>query len=159
MVASGILLLIVIGGGALLYMQLRSGHTGSASDAAVVRKLVCSDDLITRASTAIKSNDTSITTIRDEVMKQKDYSADGNCVFIVAQIDLLQYDTKAAGVQATQLKKVYTSYSPVFTVPTLTPNELDQAISQTEAIVKERDANIHPNGTLDTKADALIGGQ
>ncbi len=121
---------------------------------------VCSRDVIVKASAAIKTNNMpDMVKIQKEVKALNGHESDPNCEFILTKIALLQTDPGDARKQLTLLKKVYTQYSPSFTIQTQNPGQLEPSVEFAEKFIKQFTSNAGKSSAVeDAAGDALING-
>jgi hypothetical protein len=126
---------------------------------------VCKNDLVRDAAKAINSNNiTDTTAAADKVTKLKNHQKDANCQYILVRQAIMVGDYSEAQKQLTQLNKVYNfQYNPGFGDSPLSPDELQQVITDSASNKKDTEAQHEQNqedqGELDSGADKLVGGQ
>jgi hypothetical protein len=134
--------LCIAGAGIYVAMTLFSGNSGgsngSKSDQSKVTPVtVCNDDVITRASTAIKNNDLSaLSALSTEVMAIGQYKSDANCEYIMARYYLASGQADKAGDTIDQLQRVLSAggaYSTVFNPPAVSISDLRGSLATLKA--------------------------
>ncbi len=112
----------------------------NTQSSSVTVKKICSDDLIGRASTAIRDNNTeALKNVYDEVQKQADYLDDQNCTYIAAWYNYSIGNLKNAREYQQRLVKLMLkaeSYSYSFDPVPLSADALGNAISVAESSSK-----------------------
>jgi hypothetical protein len=122
---------------------------------------VCSDALIKEANQNMTTHDlTGMTKVAEKVGNLKRHETDVNCEYILVNYAVETGNVTDARTQLTLLKQQYkASYSPLFTQPTLSPDELTTLIDTTAATQKadsEEGAQAQDSlGKLDSEADKL----
>jgi hypothetical protein len=111
---------------------------------------VCSDTLIKDANQKINDNNiTGMTKIAGDITKLKRHETDVNCEYILVRYAISVGNITDAREQLASLKKVYkTSYSELFTPPTLSPAELGTLIEGTATT-----QNIENNETVQNQEE------
>jgi hypothetical protein len=149
---------IIVALGGLYFLWRDSNKT---QDAEQRFSHVCDEELIKRASSQLEANRLAeLRKIEQEVRGIDSYDKDQNCLMILSRISLARNDTKASREYLEDLKKAYipNSYSPAFTTPTLTVEEIESAIKFNEerqkAAVEEEEKMRRIFEALNNAADA-----
>jgi hypothetical protein len=113
------------------------GSSSKSNQAKIVPVTVCSDDVITRASTAIGNNDLSaLSAMSTEVMAIGQYKNDANCEYIMARYYLASGQADKANDTITQLQRVLSAggaYSTVFNPPAVNISDLRGSLATLKA--------------------------
>lgn len=134
--------LCIAGAGVYIAKTLFSGNgvggDGPKSDQTKVTPVVvCDDDVITRASTAIGNNDLSaLSAMSTEVMAIGQYKNDANCEYIMARYYLASGQADKASDTINQLQRVLSgggTYSTVFNPPAVNISDLRGSLATLKA--------------------------
>jgi hypothetical protein len=137
-----VVVLCIVGAGIYIAVALLSGNgmgsNGSKSDQVKVTPVVvCSDDVIARASTAISNNDLSaLSAMSNEVMTIGQYKNDANCEYIMARYYLASGQADKANDTIDQLQRVLSAggaYSTVFDPPAVNISDLRGSLATLKA--------------------------
>lgn len=142
-----IVTLLVIGGGlaaAMVYfsLQLRTQQdTAVEVKKPVVAETVCSDDMLTRATTAMAypQDSAKLATIATDIMKDANYSSDVNCLYVVLQYNLAFSQAADARTNLNSLKGLYNpaiGYSSIIKDNASPPQVLEKMVANLEVTQK-----------------------
>lgn len=126
-----IVLMCIVGAGLVAYSLTRPAKRPVTTNS-VKTNQVCSDQLITDASTAINKNDeAALSAYKKQILGLKGYDKDINCVFILERYALMQTNLQDIKKYAAILKPLYgpQNYSNKFTTQVYTPQQIDGVIA------------------------------
>jgi hypothetical protein len=133
-----VIVLCVIGASIYLGMMLLSRNgantSGSKSDQAKLTPvIVCRDDIINTASSAIGENNlASLSAVSAQVMTIGQYKNDANCEYIIARYYLASGQADKASDAIDQLQRVLSAggeYSTLFNPPAVNVSDLRSALN------------------------------